>query len=89
MSLVAFACDDPDVQPQLPQVFLSNRKMLTKDQVLQISSQCPTNVFVVQRASAWLNAKVLVEIISFWLKASTVRRIGATSYYQWTLAEST
>ena len=63
VSLVAFACDDPDVQPQLPQVFLSNRKMLTKDQVLQISSQCPTNVFVVQRASAWLNAKVLVEII--------------------------
>jgi hypothetical protein len=76
LSLVAFVCDDPAIQPLLPQVFVSNGRVLSKDDVASLNATCPRNVYVIQRKSAWVNTPVLLEIIG--LLSEVLRRVLQT-----------
>jgi hypothetical protein len=76
LSLVAFVCDDPAIQPLLPQVFVSNGRVLSMDDVASLNATCPRNVFVIQRKSAWVNTPVLLEIIG--LLSEVLRRVIQT-----------
>jgi hypothetical protein len=61
--LVAFACDDAEVQPLLPQVFIGNEHVLAASDVVELNAKAPRNVFFVRRQSSWVNEQALVEII--------------------------
>jgi hypothetical protein len=63
VSLLAFLCDDPAIQPLLPQVFVSNERVLLKSHVASLNSECRRNVFFIRRQSSWANAALLVEAI--------------------------
>jgi hypothetical protein len=75
-SLVAFLCDDPAIQTILPQVFVSNERLLTEADVRQLNGTCSRNVFFIRRKSSWVNAKLLVEIVH--LLAQCLRGVLAT-----------
>ena len=62
-SLVALVCDDELIQPLLPQVFISNKHVLSAADVAEMNSTWPSNVLVTQRKSSWVNASLLCEII--------------------------
>ena len=76
LSLVAFACDDPSVQPSLPHVFVTNEHVLSKGDVEGLRMSCPGNVFVLRRRSSWVNTSLLVEIIE--LLAEMIRPLLAS-----------
>jgi len=68
-SLLALVCDDPEVQPLLPQVLLMNSRTLTLADIFSARVDVHgTPVEVWRAASAWANGAVLVT----WL--ATVRR---------------
>lgn len=69
VSLVALLCDDPAVQPLLPQVFVANEHILPKADVAHLNAECPPNVFFVRRKSSWVNAAFLVEIVELLAKS--------------------
>lgn len=63
VTLVAFACDNDRVQKLLPQVFLVNEHVVTKDDVNDLRAKCQGNVLVSRRKSSWVNAAVMVELV--------------------------
>lgn len=63
VSLVALLCDDPAVQPLLPQVFVTNEHVLSKADVESLNADCRPNVFFARRRSSWANAELIVEIV--------------------------
>lgn len=63
VTLVAFACDDEQVQKKLPQVFVVNEHVVTKGEVEDFRARCTANVLVTRRKSSWVNASLMVEIV--------------------------
>ena len=63
ISLIATVCDDPAVQAQLPQVFVSNMHVLTKADIAYLNDRSSPNHFFLHRKSSWVNAELLVEIV--------------------------
>lgn len=62
-TLVAFACDDAEVQKKLPQVFIVNEHVATASDLVEMSERCPPNVLVLRRKSGWVNAALMEQII--------------------------
>ena len=58
MSFVAFICDDPSVQPFLPQFVIANKHTLTEDELAAVQASCPRNVFVLRMKTAWVTNAV-------------------------------
>jgi hypothetical protein len=64
-SLLAFLADDEGVQRALPQIILSNRKIMKVDDYSAVTREAATTsrVFVMRRTSSWVNEKMLVEVL--------------------------
>ena len=63
ISLVSVLCNVPEIQPQLPHVFISNEHLLSEAEVADMNAVCPRNVFVIRRRSSWVNSAMMCEII--------------------------
>lgn len=63
VTLVAFACDDENVQKILPQVFVVNEHVVSKGEVEDFRARCGANVLVTRRRSSWVNASLMVEVV--------------------------
>ena len=61
---VALICDDPDVQPLLPQFILVNQRTLPDDaELAAIQAACPPNVIVLREKSAWVTNVVFMRMM--------------------------
>ena len=69
LSHVAFICDDPAIQPLLPQVIIGNEHTLKARELATYRAICPPRVRVLRRQSAWVNWQLIVQIIQ-WLAAA-------------------
>ena len=65
-SHVTFICDDPTVQPLLPQVILGNEHVLRKQDLDAVAATLPRNVYLIRGKSSWLDHPVLCAILK-WL----------------------
>ena len=68
LTYVAVVCDDPRLQPYLPQFLVANERTLPAGLLAAICSTLPPNVYLLRRPSAWNNAVLCAQII---------RKIGA------------
>ena len=48
-TLVAFICDDPSLQPRMPQIVLAPRGFVLSRDAPPIAQSLPTNIYVVRR----------------------------------------
>jgi hypothetical protein len=69
LSHVAFICDDPMIQPLLPQVIIGNEHTLKARQLAALRASCPPRVHLLRRKSAWVNWALIVQIVG-WLAAA-------------------
>ena len=51
----AFICDDPALQPRLPQLILANESTMKVADLRRIQEILPSNVFVKRLKSSWIN----------------------------------
>ena len=61
---VAIICDDPEMQPLMPQVFIGNSHTLKSGEMNTLRAMAPTNVWIIRAASAWNNGHILNWIFS-------------------------
>ena len=54
-SHVAFICDDPSVQPRLPQLILGNEHVLPRRDLEALQSSLAPNVYLIRGKSSWLD----------------------------------
>ena len=59
----AFICDDPAIQPLLPQLILANEHTLRVTELRSLLENCPPNVFVKRLKSSWINREVLKTLL--------------------------
>ena len=63
MTLVAFVCDQPMIQPLLPQHLIGNEYTFPAKQLGMLRSHCPPNVRLTRQKSAWNNEKLCTELL--------------------------
>ena len=63
LSHVAFVCDQPEIQPHLPHVIIGNQAVLPLYTQRELEPQLLSNVFLVRRKSAWVDAPYMAVII--------------------------
>ena len=63
LSHVAFVCDQPEIQPHLPHVIIGNECVLPLYIQREMETQLSSNVFLVRRKSAWVDAHYMAAII--------------------------
>ena len=66
LTYIAFVCDDPVIQPKLPQVILGNERTIPKRHLAAIRRCLQPNIRVVRARSAWVNGNVCANLIR-WL----------------------
>lgn len=69
VSLIAFLADSEEVQRLLPQIFLSNERILTQADVEELNASSAQNVVFARRRSSWVNSGTMVEIIEVLAKS--------------------
>ena len=62
-TLVAFICDDPALQPRMPQIVLAPRGFLLSRDAPAIAQSLPGNIYVVRRKSPWMDLSMMLQII--------------------------
>lgn len=62
-SLVAFICDDEEIQRALPQILVAASQVLNKATATEARAKLHKNVFLLRRKSAWVNKPLLVEML--------------------------
>lgn len=72
---VAFVCDDPRLQPLLPQVLIGNERTIPARQLAALRRGLPPNVYLLRERSAWNNAALCAKIIR-WLGAALAPHAG-------------
>ena len=60
---VAFLCDQPEIQPLLPQVLIGNEATFQVRAMARLQSARPTNVRLVRQKSSWNNQQLCAIII--------------------------
>ena len=61
---VAVICDDPTMQPLLPQVLIFNDKQITTRRAAALENDLPFNVRIIVKKSAWTDASVNAAILA-------------------------
>ena len=56
---VALICDDPAVQPVMPQVLLVSERLLSRKQHRELMQELPANVILLRTKNGWNNAQLL------------------------------
>ena len=71
LSFLALLCDDPTIQPEVPQIIVGNEHVLPEAVrgALEAESLLMKNVTVLRRKSAWVNDEVLSLVAAIWGKA--------------------
>ena len=69
VSHLVFICDDPLIQPVLPQVVVGNERMLRLCDLRILEPEIPPNVYVVRQKSSWINDSLFQQSL-IWLHAS-------------------
>ena len=64
VTLIAFACNDVQVQTVLPQVVVLNERVVPKKDVVDLTEKCSPAVVILRRKSAWLKSDVVVNLIN-------------------------
>ena len=77
MTLVAFVCDDPEVQRCLPQVLLASRALVTNESEAKLTPIMPENVLLWRGAKAWVTGPVMVRLMT--LLHARLRRVARGS----------
>ena len=67
LTYVAFVCDDPLLQPLLPQVIIANTHTMTLGDAAALRARSPPNVVVLRRKSAWIDQALCAEVVH-WLR---------------------
>ena len=75
MTHVAFVCDDPAVQPLLPHIIIGNERTIGARLLSALRAQCPANVRLLRRPSAWVTGKLCAQIVR-WLAAALSPVLG-------------
>jgi hypothetical protein len=65
----AFVCDDPEMQPLMPQVVLVNERTVNKRQWHSLQRACPPGVRLMRQKSAWVNSELCARMVR-WLAAA-------------------
>ena len=60
---VGLICDEPALQPLLPQVLIGNEQTFLERDMAALRAECPANVHLVRQKSAWNNAETCKAII--------------------------
>ena len=68
VTLVSFLCDSEEVQPRLPQVFLSSEHVLSKSDVKVLKSYFARIVLFSRRKSGWVHNSTLVKTLTLLAK---------------------
>ena len=69
MTYACFVCDQSDIQPHLPQILVSNKRLILKREVNQIETLLPKNVFLVRRETGWNTNELMAAMIKLLQKA--------------------
>lgn len=64
MSMATFICDDPAVQPLLPQVLLVNKKLMTEAETALAAALLPPGVHLWREDSAWTTGAIMVRLLT-------------------------
>lgn len=75
MTHVAMICDQPDIQPKLPQFVVGNERTLRQREMAGLRRACPPNVTLVRQKSAWNSAALTARIVR--ALGASVRLLGA------------
>lgn len=62
VTYIAAVCDDPQLQPKLPQVVVATKRFLTKK--LKQSIKTPASVTLLAEKSAWNNSAIMVKVLT-------------------------
>ena len=68
---VAFLCDQPEIQPLLPQIVIGNEATLPAGEMASLRAACPSNVRLVRQKSSWNNrflCAIIVRILALALR---------------------
>ena len=70
LSFLALLCDDPTIQPLLPQIIVGNEHLVPEAvrRALEAESLLMKNVTVLRRKSAWVNDGLLSLVAATWGK---------------------
>ena len=60
---VAIVCDDPTIQPKLPQILLTNGHVVRKRDVQTIVDNLPPNIALWREKSSWTNTDIMCRIL--------------------------
>ena len=69
VTYVALLCDDPVIQPRLPQILIANQHTVSAAQLAELRASCPPNVRIIRQQSAWVNAPLCAQIVR-WLRSA-------------------
>ena len=61
LSHMALVCDDPALQPQMPQFIVGNEHVLSKAVLDSMAGALPANVHLLRRKSSWVNHTTMTE----------------------------
>lgn len=62
-TLIAFICDDDAVQAKLPQIFVTNDRLMSLADFAELADRCQGNVSMIRRSSAWVTAVFMTEVV--------------------------
>ena len=60
---VAFICDEPSIQPVLPQILIGNETTIPASALAALKERAPANVRLLPQKSAWNNERVCAWIV--------------------------
>ena len=69
LSHIGIICDDPLIQPVLPQVILGNTRTIPAGQFEALRAGCASNVFLERENSAWNNGRVMRRVLRYLRRA--------------------
>jgi hypothetical protein len=68
-SHVTFICDNPEIQPLLPQLIIGNNRVLRKQDLDVLQNNLPANVYLIRAKSSWLDAATFVAALRWLARA--------------------
>ena len=68
-TLVALICDDPAVQPLLPQLLICGLHALTAAQYQAMLAECPANVYLLRTKKGWNSSEILARHVRILARA--------------------
>ena len=63
LTLIAFICDDPVIQPLLPQIIVGNYYTFLQREMPTHLANTPRNVYLVRAKSAWNNEDLMIRVL--------------------------